>query len=587
MASEQRDDFSLNTKEILAKRVSFCCSNPNCGHITSGPHSDKNRFVNIGVAAHIKAAAPGGKRYDPNMTSQERRDISNGIWLCQSCAKLIDSDETKYTVELLHQWKRKAEEKTAKKIESQISQEEQASIVYKEVDDDEDVNVVLNILDKLVEQIPRLKMDFQVLKYKIKEKDYIGALTDLDQIRGISIEVEEVWIWLNYILKNYEIIISEINNDIRKTTFINSIVGKTYMVLEDYDTALKIFLQINKSNESYDNYYLMLRCYKAKENRDEQRKILEKLQEYPNRRELTYYEWGCFYMYSERSIELFSESIKNNKEFPNAYLERGKVERYYGNWERAIDDLEKYLEKSLDFKNVQVLLELAMAYYNKGEKENIYFSRWINSMMTANPDILSEDGKSILVCDIGFNYSNEMCLTKNGEYININVNKVDVMKISCKSRALSGIGIYPSHINEFLLQYGSDICEEEIKEKASLPALYRIFNSSKEYESFKNNLLSENVLHINHASENYEEYIINDEDISIDIVKRLKSLNAIIKIGNYIIDEWIPIADEGFQAFLRKLSQGTMYDEAVIVLVGPKQECQLTFNKQKIEVSYK
>ncbi|MCK2184103.1 hypothetical protein [Halomonas getboli] len=35
--------------------------------------------------------------------------MENGIWLCQSCAKLIDNDESRYPVALLRQWKVEAE----------------------------------------------------------------------------------------------------------------------------------------------------------------------------------------------------------------------------------------------------------------------------------------------------------------------------------------------------------------------------------------------------------------------------------------------------------------------------------------------
>ena len=100
-----RDDFSTKTIRTLAARVGHHCSNPTCVGSTSGPALDEERSVNIGVGAHIAAAAVGGKRYDPNMSQAERSSGANGIWLCQSCSKLIDSDETRYTVALLHQWK--------------------------------------------------------------------------------------------------------------------------------------------------------------------------------------------------------------------------------------------------------------------------------------------------------------------------------------------------------------------------------------------------------------------------------------------------------------------------------------------------
>ena len=108
--SNKRDDFNSKTKEILAQRVAFKCSNPDCRKPTIGPNSEETKVTRIGIAAHICAAAPGGPRYDKNMTKKERENISNGIWLCSDCAKLIDVDVNKYTVHLIQTWKKIAEE---------------------------------------------------------------------------------------------------------------------------------------------------------------------------------------------------------------------------------------------------------------------------------------------------------------------------------------------------------------------------------------------------------------------------------------------------------------------------------------------
>ena len=107
----KRDDFLAATIRTLASRAGHHCSNPQCLRPTSGPSSEESKSVNVGEAAHITAAAPGGKRYDRNLTPQERRAASNGIWLCELCAKLIDTDEARFTAELLRRWKKGAEDR--------------------------------------------------------------------------------------------------------------------------------------------------------------------------------------------------------------------------------------------------------------------------------------------------------------------------------------------------------------------------------------------------------------------------------------------------------------------------------------------
>jgi len=51
----------------------------------------------------------------------ERQSAMNGIWLCQSCAKLVDSDVSKYTKNKLIEWKRDAEMAAARAIEKRRS----------------------------------------------------------------------------------------------------------------------------------------------------------------------------------------------------------------------------------------------------------------------------------------------------------------------------------------------------------------------------------------------------------------------------------------------------------------------------------
>lgn len=104
-----RDDFKASVKSVLARRVAFRCSNPECRRATVGPQRVDAEDASSGVAAHITAAAVGGPRYNREMTAETRSSAENGIWLCQTCSRLIDVDEDGYQEALLLKWKAQSE----------------------------------------------------------------------------------------------------------------------------------------------------------------------------------------------------------------------------------------------------------------------------------------------------------------------------------------------------------------------------------------------------------------------------------------------------------------------------------------------
>ena len=108
--SKGRDDFSEGTKRTLADRAGWRCSFPNCGQFTLGPsNTDLEKKINNGIAAHISAAAENGPRFDPTMTTEQRKSLDNGIWMCRNHGNLIDADFNTYTVQQLKEWKIQAE----------------------------------------------------------------------------------------------------------------------------------------------------------------------------------------------------------------------------------------------------------------------------------------------------------------------------------------------------------------------------------------------------------------------------------------------------------------------------------------------
>ena len=106
----KRDEFPIGVQRTVAERAAYICSNPNCRDWTVEPHSDPEKSLKTGEAAHIRAASPGGPRYEHSQTPEERAGFQNAIWLCTKCSTTIDKDETQYPVPILLGWKQTHED---------------------------------------------------------------------------------------------------------------------------------------------------------------------------------------------------------------------------------------------------------------------------------------------------------------------------------------------------------------------------------------------------------------------------------------------------------------------------------------------
>lgn len=110
-----RDNFTQSAIAILYKRSGGKCCR--CGATTFGPVTNNlTKYRNIGQAAHIAAAAPGGPRYDPSMSPEERTSATNGLWLCSNCHDVIDRDVEEFTIQRLREIKRVGEERARKEV---------------------------------------------------------------------------------------------------------------------------------------------------------------------------------------------------------------------------------------------------------------------------------------------------------------------------------------------------------------------------------------------------------------------------------------------------------------------------------------
>ncbi len=102
MAGGPRNYTDLTLKRLFALSGNQC-SFPGCKEVLVNAKNAKNSNI-----CHIEAANPGGERYNPQMTDEERADYSNLFLLCVQHHDETN-DETKYTVDVLRDMKQKHE----------------------------------------------------------------------------------------------------------------------------------------------------------------------------------------------------------------------------------------------------------------------------------------------------------------------------------------------------------------------------------------------------------------------------------------------------------------------------------------------
>lgn len=99
-----RIEFSDRTRQVLAERAAYFCSNPECRRLTLAPQGAGDGSFKVGIAAHIHAASPGGPRAI-SLRVKDIASVQNGIWLCGHCSLVIDKDPRAYPVGMLREWK--------------------------------------------------------------------------------------------------------------------------------------------------------------------------------------------------------------------------------------------------------------------------------------------------------------------------------------------------------------------------------------------------------------------------------------------------------------------------------------------------
>lgn len=192
------------------------CAYPECNHLIINEEG-----VFVAQMCHIEAAMPGGPRFNPSQTNEERRAFDNLILLCHAHHKTTD-DESKYSVDRLREIKKIHELKF-----SHIINDITDSIIDKTTMDD-------------IQHVINLKKMNRVCKWDLNNAQLIESVAEFNifesRIQNITRETRQILciIAKKAVPQNNEIPVHELEKIINIS---KSLLWEHLQLLDKYNLA--------------------------------------------------------------------------------------------------------------------------------------------------------------------------------------------------------------------------------------------------------------------------------------------------------------------------------------------------------------
>ena len=261
------------------------------------------------------------------------------------------------------------------------------------------------------------------LKMKIENNMFIEALNQVEFSFINYSEYVNIYLWLLCANNKLEKVLEmrcRITDD-NKEGKIQYI--KALFFSERY---IDVIYEIEKMPEREDDYELLLfrgMSYVREGEFAKARVIFESCVEKYKMEAEPYLELArlCKYYDKEKALTYINKSIEINEENPEPYLEKGKVKRYFGEFEESLSCFDDYSRRSKDYHSEMILLEKALSSYGiEGNECAQHITRWINGMMKTDAgNQIIEEG--VIIIDIGYEFTNILSVKANMEE-----NKVDI-----------------------------------------------------------------------------------------------------------------------------------------------------------------
>ncbi len=474
------------------------------------------------------------------------------------------------------------------KIESLINKQDRASSVI----EDNAKRRIEEYIDGLALKHKRMRDTLVLIKNQILAEQVIEATNLIETNLDDCPELRCILLMLMNVTGNYDAVIERIDESENEDECIFE-YAKAYMCKNEYKKSQLMIEKIEKKRWNEAQYYVSainhngmgdtkLACEELKQSILLNKKFVEA---YIFLASLVYIQ------NPEKATEYIDRALIEEPKYPKAYLLRAQISELFDDYANVVENYERYILYSGDDENEIVLLGLAINKFHlgKGDWKKV-FCKWYE---THRKNTKQSGTETVAVFEMGAKNAYRWTLKLDENELIVLCNDQEVLSYQKVNYARTAIGLYVPQIDYSMLQFtiqgvNNPIrkSDKAIRDEVALPAIFKIYDEIETYEESLDYLLRENVLHINHLfSETIKEYMVDEDDISIELQVFKSKLCGEILIGNVYLNVEIDPLTNKLDQFIEQLNKNCGFNEAIIILsYGESHQTQIRFPKSKINL---
>ncbi len=462
-----------------------------------------------------------------------------------------------------------------------------------------DSRLVIENIEEIIRNNPYFEKEILPIKYSIENHHFIEARSRIEECllkHILETDLKRLYLWILNILGEHSYIITHKSEYHSNDMLCYFEFAKAHYNLEEWDEARICLNKIEKKLWDENIYLLSALIYHdSKQDNESQHELLKCLEINDSFIDALIM-LGTLTSTSNplKAIESYEKALFIDENCAAAYYGLAMLSENTCDFESALNYYKKYTIKSTNEIPNEVMAKIAAFSFicNKDNWE-LFFQKW-NMLFRKQKQISSV--KAVLMIIIGWEESYIFLLKSKEDGFTIICNNTTILEYEAgKNEVHSSIGlILPSidfSMHKFVNQNSFNPVRASDRytfEETALPAIQTDYDSLECYNDTLSKLLKTGKLHLNHVfGNNTKEYVIYDNDITIEMKITGSELICNIIIGNVLMKIWIEPIEKGFQAFKRQLSKDCSFNEACIILrFNNSLESVLTFKKKAIHITY-